>query len=89
MLTMALNSSLAKHKRHHKITFYRHRKHFHSSSILKITLETAQKNFPQQPIMTQNPPCNTLAIVQTSEIDCNQITKEKKSAIFRRKIIVQ
>ena len=23
-------------------------------------------NFPQQPIMTQNPPCNTLATVQTS-----------------------
>ena len=36
---------LAKHRRLHKFTFSSHRKHFHSSSVLKITLETA-KQFP-------------------------------------------
>ena len=47
-------------------------------------------NFPQQPIMTQNPPCNRLTTVQTSnierpdpremhhEIDCNQIKPLKR-----------
>ena len=68
------------------------RKHFHSSTVLKITLKTA-KRFPQRPIMTQNPPYNTLATVHSSkierpdprvthhdvyhEIDCNQPPKRK------------
>ena len=55
--------------------------------------------------MTQNPPCNTLATVQTSnierpdprvthhdvyyEIDCNQNHQGEKPDIFRRKIVVQ
>ena len=86
--------NMAKHKRLHKITFPRHRKHLHSSSVLKITLETA-KHFPQQPIMTQNPPCNTLATVQTSNIERpdpsvthHYVYQGENSAIFRRKIVV-
>ena len=58
-------------------------------------------NFSQQPIMTQNPPCNTLATVQTSNIerpdprvthhdvyhkmDGNQTTKEKTQPSFVEK----
>ena len=37
-----LNSSLAKPQRLHKITLSRQRKHFHSSIVLKVTLETAK-----------------------------------------------
>ena len=85
--------NMAKHKRLHKITFPRHRKHLHSSSVLKITLETA-KHFPQQPIMTQNPPCNTLATVQTSTIERpdpsvthHYVYQGENSAIFRKKTL--
>ena len=73
---------------------------FHSSSVLKITLETA-KQFPSTVNNDTNPPCNTLATVQTYNIDqrvtrhdvyhvidCNQTTKEENSVIFRRKIVV-
>ena len=71
-----------------------------------LSLETVKQsnksnNFLQQPTMTQNPPCNTLATVQTSnierpdpsvtrhdvnpEIDCNQTTKEKTQPSFVEK----
>ena len=47
-----------------------------SSSIENISIRPVfsklplkqPNDFPQQPIITQNPPCNTLATVQTSNI---------------------
>ena len=70
-------------------------------SVFSKLLSKQPNNFSQQPIMTQNPPCKTLAIFQTSEIkrphprvthhdvyhkfDCNQTTKEKTQPSFVEK----
>ena len=93
-------SSLAEPKRLHKITS----PGIENISIRSVFSKLSSKqpdNFLQQPIMTQNPPCNTLATVQTSnierpdpsvthhdvypEIDCNQTTKEKTQPSFVEK----
>ena len=90
---------MAKHRRLHKITFSRHRKHFIRPVFSKLRSKQPN-NFPQQP-RTQNPPCNTLATIQTSNIerpdprvthhdvyhkmDGNQTTKEKTQPSFVEK----
>ena len=91
---------MAKHRRLHKITFSRHRNIFIRPVFSKLRSKQPN-NFPQQPMMTQNPPCNTLATVQTSNIerpdprvthhdvyhkmDGNQTTKEKTQPSFVEK----
>ena len=90
---------MAKHRRLHKITFSRHRNIFIRPVFSKL-LSKQPNNFPQQP-RTQNPPCNTLATIQTSNIerpdprvthhdvyhkmDGNQTTKEKTQPSFVEK----
>ena len=90
---------MAKHRRLHKITFSRHRNIFIRPVFSKLRSKQPN-NFPQQP-RTQNPPCNTLATIQTSNIerpdprvthhdvyhkmDGNQTTKEKTQPSFVEK----
>ena len=57
-----------------------------SPGIENISIRPVFSKLPsKQPIVAQNPPCNTLATVQTSKLGCIGVTTEFQFA-FRRKI---